>query len=379
MTFPCSLRFEPDTAKAPGYGFLLASCPGFAGNAEALLFMIRNASGNSIGPNGWQAGDGWLRPDAVQASGDTLLVSVGPAVVNPLAEWTSYQVFLFIDMEHVWQGTLGIEQLVGRPTPPPVQMAPAAQAAQPQAGSLDLLDMGTPSREAPRQEVSRQETQLPLMQPLSQSRQAPATQPAPGLALSLGGANTSAVPQSDLLIMAERPKRYFGAVLNVFFAILTVGLLGAAGFFIYTEVLPKTEAAKEEPPVEILKQEAADVKPGTEVPVKYAPEDLKGTRGLSVARDAIKRKIPPETALALAQQLLAMPKDLKAQDGGRLILEDLAQKNNGQALLLLGDVYAPSQPSRGSIQKNAAFAKDCYTKALAAGAAEAQKRLEQLR
>ncbi len=364
MTSPCSLRFEPDTTKGPGYGLILASCPGFAGNADALLFLIRNTAGQSLGASGWQTGDGWLNPESVQAIGETFLISVGPNIVNWFAEQTGYQLILFIDMDHVWQGVLEIGRLAmpAHPTVAPVQDEP-----------LNLL----PDMEAA---PARQEITLgaPLGTSLSMSamqRQAEA----PAMSLSLDGNTASAIRADELLVMAERPKRYWGTVLNVFFAILTVLLLAAAGYFISTQVLPKTQLKQEDPAVEILKQEAADAEPGTEVPATYAPEDLKGSRAMSVARDAVKRKLPAESALSLAKQLLAAAGDAKAQDAGRLILDDLAERNNPQALLMLGDAYSPATPPIGTLQKNAAFARDCYKKAQAAGSTEAQARLNQLR
>ena len=58
MTLRCALRFEPDKAKGPGYGLILASCPGFSAAPNTLLYMIKDPSnGMSLGPNGWQPGD----------------------------------------------------------------------------------------------------------------------------------------------------------------------------------------------------------------------------------------------------------------------------------------------------------------------------------
>ena len=113
--------------------------------------------------------------------------------------------------------------------------------------------------------------------------------------------------------------------------------------------------------------------------MKYAPDDIKGPKGLQVARDALKRKVEPDTAMALAQQLFAAADDVKAQDGAFLIADELAKKGNAQALLMLGDFYSPKQPQRGTIQKDTDMANDCYKKALAAGAVEAQQRLDALK
>lgn len=189
----------------------------------------------------------------------------------------------------------------------------------------------------------------------------------------------SALPASELLNLKNCPKSYKSLILNIIFAILTVILLAGAGYFIYTRVLPKTDTTLEEKPAEVLKHEAADLPPGQEAPVKYAPDDIKGPKGLQVARDALKRKVEPDTAMALAQQLFAAADDVKAQDGAFLIADELAKKGNAQALLMLGDFYSPKQPQRGTIQKDTDMANDCYKKALAAGAAEAQQRLDALK
>lgn len=113
MTFRCALRFEPDKAKGPGYGLILASCPGFSAAPNTLLYMIKDPSnGMSLGPNGWQPGDAHLVPDAVAPSGEILSLSVGPAVVDSLELQAIYQVVLFTDAEHVWQGGLSINRIV---------------------------------------------------------------------------------------------------------------------------------------------------------------------------------------------------------------------------------------------------------------------------
>ena len=273
MTFRCALRFEPDKAKGPGYGLILASCPGFSAAPNTLLYMIKDPSnGMSLGPNGWQPGDAHLVPDAVAPSGEILSLSVGPAVVDSLELQAIYQVVLFTDAEHVWQGGLSINRIVYSRDPsllPDLELAPKAA---PSAG--------------------REPLPMPEME----------TGPAP-TSLSFDGKPSSAVPASELLNLKERPKSYKSLILNIIFAILTVILLAGAGYFIYTRVLPKTDTTLEEKPAEVLKHEAADLPPGQEAPVKYAPDDIKGPKGLQVARDALKRKVEPDTAMALAQQL----------------------------------------------------------------------------
>ena len=175
MTFRCALRFEPDKAKGPGYGLILASCPGFSAAPNTLLYMIKDPSnGMSLGPNGWQPGDAHLVPDAVAPSGEILSLSVGPAVVDSLELQAIYQVVLFTDAEHVWQGGLSINRIVYSRDPsllPDLELAPKAA---PSAG--------------------REPLPMPEME----------TGPAP-TSLSFDGKPGSAVPASELLNLKERP------------------------------------------------------------------------------------------------------------------------------------------------------------------------------
>ena len=144
MTFRCALRFEPDKAKGPGYGLILASCPGFSAAPNTLLYMIKDPSnGMSLGPNGWQPGDAHLVPDAVAPSGEILSLSVGPAVVDSLELQAIYQVVLFTDAEHVWQGGLSINRIVYSRDPsllPDLELAPKAA---PSAGREPMPEMET--------------------------------------------------------------------------------------------------------------------------------------------------------------------------------------------------------------------------------------------
>ena len=74
----------------------------------------------------------------------------------------------------------------------------------------------------------------------------------------------------------------------------------------------------------------------------------------------------------------------RAQEGGAdaafLLAEDAAQKGNAAAMALTGDFYSPADAGpAGSIQKDALEAFMWYSKAKAAGSAEAAVRLDALR
>lgn len=340
-----SFRFDPDKTKGPGYGLITAAHPGFIGDVAALRYTLKApSSGLSLGTQGWQPGDERLRPDAVTLAGERLVLSVGPAVVDHLELQAIYQVLLFTDDGNVLQGGLSVTRIVYSRDPsllPDLEPSPEA-APQTARGPLPLPEIDAPT-------------------PLAFTPQAP----------------LSAPPLEEPLNMAERPKSRKGLILNIIFALLTLLLLAGAGFFFYTKLMPQTDSALEEKPAEILRRESADLPPGQEAPIRYAPDDLKGARGLQAARDALKRKLEPQAALELARRLLAS--DAKAQDGAFLLVEENAKSGDAQALLLLGDFYSPAQPQRGTIQKDADLARDCYRKALAAGAAEAGQRLEHVK
>lgn len=147
--------------KGPGYGLILASCPGFSAAPNTLLYMIKDPSnGMSLGPNGWQPGDAHLVPDAVAPSGEILSLSVGPAVVDSLELQAIYQVVLFTDAEHVWQGGLSINRIVYSRDPsllPDLELAPKAA---PSAGREPMPHAGNGNRPRTNVALLRWETRL---------------------------------------------------------------------------------------------------------------------------------------------------------------------------------------------------------------------------
>lgn len=192
MTFRCALRFEPDKAKGPGYGLILASCPGFSAAPNTLLYMIKDPSNSmSLGPNGWQFGDAHLVPDAVAPSGEILSLSVGPAVRQP--------------------------RIAGHLSGGAVHGRRACMAGRPQHQPDRLFARSEPparSGACPKAAPSAGREPMPEME----------TGPAP-TSLSFDGKPGSAVPASELLNLKERPKSYKSSILNIIFAILTVILL----------------------------------------------------------------------------------------------------------------------------------------------------------
>ena len=313
----CTLRFDIDKANGPGYGRITAHCPGIgqAGitSDSTVGLLVRDpSSGLTLGSGGWQPGDERLVLAIADVSGDTITLPVGPALVDHLELQAIYQIAIFADSETLWQGGLAVDRIA----------------------------------------YSRDPSLLSASAPLSLDP-VPAPEAEPERPL-----------ENDFLYLKERPKHRFGAIFcNIFFAILTVALLGGSGYFFYTRILPTTELKTEEASPEVLKHESATLEPGKEAPIQYAPGDLKGATGLQVARDALKRKVDPKSALDLARQLSADPADLKAQDGAFLLIEDAANKGDADALDRLGDAYSPEKPALGSIKKDPELAKSYYAKA----------------
>jgi hypothetical protein len=108
-------------------------------------------------------------------------------------------------------------------------------------------------------------------------------------------------------------------------------------------------------------------------PPSYTPD----APVLEKAREALKKGITPEGALALEKSL---PESPERADAAFLLLEYAADSGNAEAALAVGRYYDPTDkhPS-GTIRKNPETAHDWYRIALKGGQPEAQRRLEQLR
>jgi len=78
------IRIEEDPAHPEG-GFARITVPGMAGREVSAVAIGREGYGaDSLGPEGWQVASARLVPDAVSASGEDLVLVLGPSVVEHL-------------------------------------------------------------------------------------------------------------------------------------------------------------------------------------------------------------------------------------------------------------------------------------------------------
>lgn len=108
-------------------------------------------------------------------------------------------------------------------------------------------------------------------------------------------------------------------------------------------------------------------------PPSYTPD----APVLEKARNALKKGVTPEEAVALVKSL---PESPERADAAFLLLEYAADGGNAEAALAVGRYYDPTdgQPS-GTIRKNPETAYDWYKIALKGGQQEAQRLLTRLR
>lgn len=149
------------------------------------------------------------------------------------------------------------------------------------------------------------------------------------------------------------PKKSLALPLVAVLAALLI--LGGGGFALWKFVLqPDTDTTARE----------AEAPPPAKSPLQQAREYLAGSGN-------------PDEALSLAKRLRG---EESGADAAFLLAEDAAEKGNTEAMLMTGSFYDPadSGPS-GSIEKDPFQALEWYTKAKAAGNAEAAARLNALR
>ena len=381
--FRCTFRLELDREQGPGYGLLIAhSSEAGALSADAgWQLMIRNPStGACLGSSGWQPSDTRLTPAAIRNAGDDLLLPLGPACINNLELQAIYKLSLFGGAD-VLEGALIVSELaysrdaslLSPVAAPPLELVPTpAPAPEP------IVEAPLPE-EAPVQEEPESLPDLPT---------APARKSS--LPLILGILLVLVLLGGGAFWYLHRDAGPADAVLP-----------GTNSTAPATEASPAPSAAPSTTPAPAASPEtsASDPKSGPQSaspeaqPPAVSPETPApgavqqpgspsaapaATSGLGRAREALRNKVAPAEAFALARELMALS-DAQAQDGAFLLLDAVESSGNAEAALLLGDFYAPGMPSRGTIAKDPEMARRYYQKALDAGSSEAKQRLDQLR
>ncbi|MEG6502058.1 sel1 repeat family protein, partial [Desulfovibrio sp. 1214_IL3152] len=102
---------------------------------------------------------------------------------------------------------------------------------------------------------------------------------------------------------------------------------------------------------------------------------------LAAAREQLRGEALPDVSLALAKPMRKADASPEECDAAFLLLEDAAQKGNGEAMLLVGEYYDPTATlPRGSIPVDMTQAKRWYDEALLkSDKAQAQAALNKLK
>lgn len=324
----------PDPQRGAGYArILLEGCSAL--NSPAFT-LCRAGDMKFLGVGGWQESECSLSPDACESAEGGLQLHIGPAVVSQLDKLTNYR--LTVDGKPMILDVSGLAYsrqegyggaMPDRPSVQPVS-APAPQAPP-----------------APDPE--------PEPQPAPTPEPAPAPEPEPAPA-----------PGPEQLAMQEAPERGKRRVLPL---VLLLCLLLAAGGAAAWYFLKGGDAAPV-PPVPTTADGAPTDKKA----------DAPAQSALGMARQHLRGGADPAGSLSLAKPLRTPEATPEEADAAFLLLEDAAQKNQAEAMWLVGQYYDPTCAlPRGSIPTDMALARQWYEKAKAAGIAQADAALKTLR
>lgn len=299
-------------------------------------FTLRRAGDMKfLGSGGWQESECSLQPDACDSADNGVRLHIGPAVVSQLDKLNNYR--LTVDGTPMMLDVSGLaysrQEGYGGAMPdrPPVQpiSAPAPQTPPPPP--------------APEPE--------PAPQPAPEPEPAPEVIPAPG---------------PEQLAMQEVPE---GRKRRVLPLILLLCLLLVAGGAAAWHFLKGGDAAPV-PPVPAA-AESAPAEKKADAPAQSA---------LGMARQHLRGAADPAGSLSLAKPLRTPEATPEEADAAFLLLEDAAQKNQAEAMWLVGQYYDPTCAlPRGSIPTDMALARQWYDKAKAAGISQAEQALKSLR
>lgn len=288
-------------------------------------FTLRRAGDMKfLGSGGWQESECSLQPDACESADNGVRLHIGPAVVSQLDKLTNYR--LTVD------GT-------------PVMLDVSGLAYSRQEGYGGAM----PDR------PSVQPVSAPAPEPEPEPQPAPTPEPAP-----------EPEPGPEQLAMQVAPE---GGKRRVLPLVLLLCLLLAAGGAAAWYFLKGGDAAPVPPVPATADGAPADTK-----------ADAPAQSALGMARQHLRGAADPAGSLSLAKPLRTPDATPEEADAAFLLLEDAAQKNQAEAMWLVGQYYDPTCAlPRGSIPTDMALARQWYEKAKAAGIARAGEALNSLR
>jgi len=169
----------------------------------------------------------------------------------------------------------------------------------------------------------------------------------------------------------EEPQTRWWIIITVAIVITVV----VGGYFAWRgsrQAVPTKETAE---PTKLPRM--ANLPPKEEAPKPVPPPYSPDAPLLEQVREAMRKGIDPEDAMALAKSL---PQKPERADAAFILLEYAAETGNGEAAKYVARYYDPTDdfPS-GTIRKNPEIAYDWYQKALAGGHEDVQQNMAKLR
>lgn len=311
---------------------------------EGCAFTLQRASDTLFLANsGWQESQTELTPDALTRQDATLELCVGPLVVDNLDILNTYRIHLrhtTLPPSVIHIETLDYSPLKGKAGLHVPQAAPAAAVAP--APPAEVPVEAAPEKAVAEEAMPEQENQA---SPLTMGTDAPLK---------------SARPNPAIWIIS----------------ILLLITAAGGGWYWYTQNTAKPVAQE-------VPQDAAP--PATSLPAETpaapkteaSPAAPPALSPMAQARQQLQAKSDGAQSMALAQQLQAKLSEAKDADPAAqnqhadaifLLVEDAAQKGQGEAMIVLARYFDPvDKAPKGSIQSDPQQALHWYTKARDAG------------
>lgn len=338
-----------DSGRGPGNGIIEIFDAGEV--SEPGFILLRASDGKCLGPRGWQESETLLTPDAWDNDGGSLRLAVGPAVVDEVDNLDAYR----ISLRGAGSCALGVKSLVYSHIAGGHGMGAATTAAVLQPAPVAPQPEPEPVLESPEPPLAFDEPQQPAPQ-----------QEAP-LEMATGQENKSGGKT--------------GIVLLLILVALAAG--AAAWWFLLREPekaplpTPPAQAQNADKP---KSPDQAQPKPADAAPQQGADAAKQPLSALASAREQLRGQALPDVSLAMAKPLRKAEATPEESDAAFLLLEDAAQKGDGEAMFLVGQFYDPASTlPRGSIPPDLTQAKRWYDQAVQKGQPQAKAALDALK
>ncbi len=356
-------HFTADTSLGAGYGII--SIAQVNCNTEPSFALYRASDGLCLTPSGWQNSEIFLQANNWDCDSNTLRLSIDASIVDHLDALDTYKIIIKHDEQDPISQSLVIENIVYssmhggqglgftevKPEPTPeLEPEPIPEPVQ------------TPEELSPMQEP------LPEITPVQKKNPMPMIITVLLILILLAGGiwwylkNQDQAPQNPTTNTQESSP--------------TSNEQAPAEPEIKSEDAKPEEAKPEE-------QDKTDTSTPEVNNQATGANTAKTLSPMQQARDFLRQDNQGQASLDLAQSLqIQSQKEPSAEnlDALFLLLEDAAQKNIPEAMLMVAKYYDPSNTEpKGSIEADANEAYAWYTKALAAGVSDATKHLDQLK